>query len=315
MLSYLLAVLAAGCNAASNILQRKANRDEPAELQMSLRLMIDLLHRPVWLAGLVTVIASFLLDGAALRFGRLAQVQPILVLELPLTLVGASMVFRSARLRRLDWTAILVMTAGLAGLIYFLDPSGPVRHAVPAVTWIVGTAATAGAVAACVVAATRGGRNRRPALLGLGAGICFGLTAAFMKSATGALHHGAAGVFESWSTYAMVASGLVAMFLMQNALQAGRLIAAQPGITLADPGVAILWGVFAFGERVRGGAYAAGAVAGGLAVAVGVVLMSRSPLLADQATENEDRATESEDRATESEDRAAEREHRAAQES
>ncbi len=81
----------------------------------------------------------------------------------------------------------------------------------------------------------------------------------------------------------MVASGLVAMFLMQNALQAGRLIAAQPGISLADPGVSILWGILAFGERIRGGAYTAGAVLSGVALAAGVVMLSRSPLLHEQS--------------------------------
>lgn len=282
MLSYVLAVLAAGCNAGSNILQRKANRDEPPEVQMRLELVIDLLHRPVWLAGLAAVTASFLLDAAALHLGHLASVQPILVLELPLTLVGASSVLRSARLRPREWAAIATMTAGVAGLIFFLDPSGPGRHHISAVTWIVGVGATIAVIAACVVGSSRGGPGRRPALLGLSAGIAFGLTAAFMKSATGALGRGAPGVFETWSTYALVCSGLTAMFLMQNALQAGRLIAAQPGITLADPGVAILWGVTAFGERVRGGAYAAGAIVAGAALVAGVLVLSRSPGLHDE---------------------------------
>lgn len=279
MLSYLLAVLAAASNAASNVLQRQANRQEPPEVAMSARLVIDLLHRPVWLAGLVTVIASFLLDAAALSQGRLAAVQPVLVLELPLTLVGASRVFRSARMRLREWSAIAVMSAGLAGLIFFLDPSQAHHHGIRAATWIVGVAVTVGAIVLCVVGSSRGGPGRRPALLGLASGIGFGLTAAFMKNATGVLHQGPAAVFETWTTYAMAVSGLTAMFLMQNALQAGRLIAAQPGITLADPGVAILWGVLAFGERIRGGAYTAGALVAGLALAMGVVVLSRSPLL------------------------------------
>ena len=43
------------------------------------------------------------------------------------------------------------------------------------------------------------------------------------------------------------------MFLVQSALNAGRLIAAQPGLTLSDPIISILWGVLAFHERVRAG--------------------------------------------------------------
>jgi hypothetical protein len=279
MLSYVLAVLAAGCNAASNILQRKANREEPPEAAMRLKLILDLVQRPVWLAGLATVTASFLLDAAALNFGRLAAVQPILVLELPLTLIGASLVFSAARLRLREWSAVVIMTAGLAGLIYCLDPSRGHQRGVPPLTWIIGVAITVGGMAACIAASSRGGPSRRPALLGLASGIGFGLTAAFMKSATGGLHHGAFGIFETWTTYAMALSGLAAMFLMQNALQAGRLIAAQPGITLADPGVAILWGVLAFGEQIRSGLFLIGTVGSGVALAVGVVVLSRSHLL------------------------------------
>lgn len=100
-----------------------------------------------------------------------------------------------------------------------------------------------------------------------------------MKDTTIYLRVSPVAVFETWSTYAMIASGLLAMFLMQNALQAGRLIAAQPGITLADPGEAILWGVLAFREQIRGGFYTVGTVLAGLAVAGGVVILSRSPLL------------------------------------
>ena len=279
MLGYLLAVLAAGFNAVSNILQREANRQEPPEVAMRLRLILDLLHRPIWLAGVATVTASFVLDAAALSVGRLAGVQPVLVLELPLTLFGASVVLRGARLRTREWLAIAGMSAGVAGLIFFLDPTQGHQHGVRPLTWAVGVALTVGAVGACVSFSSRGGPSRRPALLGLASGVGFGLTAAFMKAATAALGQGPAAVFETWSTYAMVLSGLVAMFLMQNALQAGRLIAAQPGITLADPGVAILWGVLAFGERIRGGAYTAGAVLSGLALAAGVMVLSNSPLL------------------------------------
>lgn len=280
-LSFPLAVLAAACNAASNILQRKADKEEPPELAMKPQLILDLLHRPVWLAGLGTVIVSFLLDGAALSMGQLAAVQPILVLELPMTLIVGARVF-GARMHRRDWLAIAVMTAGLAGLIFFLNPTQPTVHHVTVLRWVIGGGVTAAAVVLCILASSRGGPARRPALLGLAAGIAFGLTAAFMKNATHGLHHGPTGVFVTWSTYAMAATGLVAMFLMQNALQAGPLFAAQPGITLADPAVAILWGVLIYVEQTRQGLWLLGALASALALGAGTVLLSRSPLLQEQ---------------------------------
>lgn len=289
MLSFFLAVLAAACNAASNVLQRKADRDEPPELAMSPRLILDLVQRPVWLAGFGTVIVSFLLDGAALSMGQLAAVQPILVLELPMTLIAGSRVFGS-RMHKREWAAVSVMTAGLAGLIYFLDPTASSRHGVPVLSWVIAGGVTGAAVVVCVLASSRGGPARRPGLLGLAAGISFGMTAAFMKEATHALHHGPVGVFETWSTYAMAAAGLIAMFLMQNALQAGPLFAAQPGITLADPGVAILWGVLVYGEQTRQGLWLLGAGAAAVALGAGTLLLCRSPLLQESAGSPEDQA-------------------------
>jgi hypothetical protein len=57
----------------------------------------------------------------------------------------------------------------------------------------------------------------------------------------------------SWQLYAMVGTRIAAMFLLQSAMNAGRLVAAQPGLTLTDPIVSILWGVLVFHEQVRTG--------------------------------------------------------------
>jgi drug/metabolite transporter (DMT)-like permease len=77
------------------------------------------------------------------------------------------------------------------------------------------------------------------------------------------------------------------MFLTQSAMNAGRLVVAQPALTLTDPVVSILWGVLAFHEKVRGGWYAIFAGVCGIVIAVGVVTLARSPLLSSAAQENE----------------------------
>ena len=70
----------------------------------------------------LAVIAGFLLQATALSGGELAVVEPVLVLELPATLILASWVFRS-RLRRREWSTTAATAAGLAGLMFFLAPS------------------------------------------------------------------------------------------------------------------------------------------------------------------------------------------------
>jgi drug/metabolite transporter (DMT)-like permease len=113
MLSYVLAVLAACANATSSVLQRKANRDVPRRQNLSLRLIGSLLHEPVWFGGILAICVGFLLQATALGEGQLSEVEPILILELPLTLILAARVF-GQRMRRWEWESAAAMTAGLA---------------------------------------------------------------------------------------------------------------------------------------------------------------------------------------------------------
>ena len=278
MLGFALAALAAVGNAASNILQRLANARAGPALSLSPRLFVELVRQPVWLAGVAAVIASFLLQAGALDAGALAAVQPVIIMELPLTLVAASLVL-GASLGSREWSAVLFMTVGLVVLILFLDPRPVPRLDVPALTWVLAIVSSLAAIAALVLAGLRTVGDRRAALWGAAVGVDFGLTAAFMKGMTHALHHGLAGVLASWPTYAMVAAGISAMYLLQHALNAGTLVAAQPGITLLDPLTAILWGALVFGEPTSGGVDRVWAALGAVLLAGGSYLLARSPVL------------------------------------
>lgn len=277
--SFVLAIAAAFSNAASNVLQRVANRDEPEDRSLSWRLMWDLLHRPLWLAGLGTVTLSFVLQASALTLGSLSAVQPVIVVELPLTLVAAA-VFLHAPLGRREWMAIGLLAVGLAVMLVSLDPR-PASTSVGAATWAVGGGLSLGAVAVLVLAGWRSHGPRRAALYGAATGVDFGFTAALMKGTTQTFSHGPVAVATHWTTYAMVAAGIAGMFLMQNAVHAGRLVAAQPGITLLDPFTAVLWGVVAFGEPVNHGPLLVVAAAGAAAMAAGALVLARSGALAD----------------------------------
>jgi hypothetical protein len=132
------------------------------------------------------------------------------------------------------------------------------------------------------------GSARQAAVLAVAAGAAFGLTAALIKGMTETFSQGFTVLLTSWELYGMIAAGALGMFLVQSAMNAGRLIAAQPGLTLSDPIVSILWGVFVFGERVRGGWYIALAVVSGLIMTAAVVVLARSPLLADESARQEE---------------------------
>ena len=292
MLSCFLAVLAACANAASSVLQRKANREIPQNENLSWRLIQSLLHKPVWFGGILAVTVGFLLQASALGAGELAVVEPILVLELPLTLILASWVFGSTMGWR-EWTSTLAMTAGLAGLLYFLAPAPGVSDNVEPYVWLIGIGVNLAVVGALVAwgrqgPAGRGGgggkgsSSHQAAVFGIAAGAAFGLTAALMKGMTTHFSNGFGALFTNWQIYAMVATGVLGIFLVQSALNAGRLIAAQPGLTLSDPIVSILWGVLAFNEKVRGGTLnLLLAALSTVLMAAAVVALARSPVLAD----------------------------------
>jgi drug/metabolite transporter (DMT)-like permease len=292
VLSYLLAVLAACANATSSVLQRKANREVPKKQNLSARLIWSLAHQPAWFGGILAITAGFLLQAAALGNGQLSVVEPILVLELPATLVLASWVFR-ARLGRREWACVVAMAVALGGLLFTLSPSGGQTAKVRWYAWLIAIGVNL-AVAGVLVAFGRRGpagsgdrtentsSARQAALFGVAAGSVFGLTAALMKGMTGTFTGGITGVLTHWELYAMITTGVLGMFLLQSAMNAGRLIAAQPGLTLSDPIVSVLWGVLVFGEQVRAGWFVLLAVFSALALGAAVLVLTRSPLMSEE---------------------------------
>lgn len=144
--------------------------------------------------------------------------------------------------------------------------------------WLVALACCLGAAAALTATAVR----RRPgaaraACLALAAALCYALTAALLKSAAQTWQSdGIAGFFSVWQTYGFAVVGVVALFLLENALQSGPLTFSQPALTLGDACTSVALGVALFGERLRGGWWLVPEIGGGVLVLAGIVLLSRS---------------------------------------
>jgi hypothetical protein len=278
--SVVLAACAACCNAFSSVLQRKANRAEAEDVPFGPRMLLDVLQRPAWLGGFVAMIASFLLQATALGYGSLALVEPVLAVELPLTLVLAGWLLHRPVNRRDGWTAA-AMAAGLALFLAALDPTGGSAAGVKTTAALLATGVTAAGVAALAAGAHFGPARFKAALFGAASGAAFGLTASLMKLAVETLrHHGVAAMFAGWHVYAMAVAGVVALLLLQAALHAGTLVEAQPGITLLDPLVSVLWGIVVLGERTRAGLVLILAGLGAAVLAAAVFALVRSPTLA-----------------------------------
>lgn len=292
MLALLLGFLAAVANAGANVLQRAANRDEPSELEFSPQLIARLVRKPIWLAGIGMMTSSFLLQAAGLGFGTLAAVEPLLVLELPLTLV-ASAIWLGGSLGRREWLAVAGMTAGTVALIAFLGPHGGSSQ-IAASVWLVAIIATVALAATVFVIARRNhDPGRRATLLGVCTGTADGLAASLMKGMTQHFAHGGIlGVLTAWQLYGTIVAGVTAVWLRQNADNAGQLVAAQPGMTLADPYVSIIWGAAVFQESFRGGFWIVLALLAGAVMSVSAVALARAPdLHGEQAAQEKGHRT------------------------
>ena len=126
---------------------------------------------------------------------------------------------------------------------------------------------------------TRG--EPRAALLGLAAACGYALTAALMKNAMADLDEGAVQFFTNWHIYATAAAGVGSLFLLQNALQAGSLVASQPMLTVGDALISISLGVTLFSEQLRVGWWLVPEIIALTAIIVGCIQVSKSPLAAE----------------------------------
>jgi drug/metabolite transporter (DMT)-like permease len=278
-LSFLCALLAAMGNAVANVMQRKASLEEPKQRGFGPALLWDLVRRSTWLLGFGGMVASFVLQAVALGLGELSAVETVITLEVPLTLLVASRVFKT-RLGRAEWSGVIVMTGSMIVLLVVLDPRPGNETDVSHATYALAGGATVATIAALVIAAQRGHRIWRTACLGAAAGTSFGLTATLIKETAAQLSaRGVYGVVSTWQTYAAISTGLLGVVLMQWALHSGTLLAAQPGFTLMDPLVSIFWGVLVYHEVTRGGLWLIPASLSAVAIGAGVVLLARSPLL------------------------------------
>ncbi len=278
VVSVVFALLAAASNATATVLQRRAAQDVPLSEGFRARLFVDLLHRPAWLGGMAAVMAAACFQALALVNGALAVVQPIFVLELPFALLVGGLVLRR-RVTRRGWTAVVCIAAGLGVALAAAAPSAGTGQAA-AGGWVVAIVCCVGVMTAAVRIALRLPAGRaRAACFGSAAAIGYALTAALIKDATHAWQTGGVtGFFLAWQTYAFAAAGVCALFLLQNAVQSGPLVASQPALTLGDALVSLALGVTLYAEEVRTGWWLVPEIAGAGLILYGVLQLARIPL-------------------------------------
>ena len=148
-----LALLAAGLFAVSTVAQQRSAATVPDERARGLGLIRVLVRRPRWWAGVIGDGGGYLVQAAALGFGSLLLVQPLLVTTLLFALpLGAAWAGRT--LTRTDWVWAALLAVSLAVFVVSGNPTDGVDRA-PVRDWLPAGAVLAGLFLVCVVAAAR----------------------------------------------------------------------------------------------------------------------------------------------------------------
>ena len=281
-MAFLLAALAAFTNAVTSVLQRIGVESAPESSTMHLSLISHAIKRGIWLIGFGLMLVQFGLQASALKYGQLSVVQPVLTTELLFLLLILVVWFRY-RLGAREWFGALLVVGGLGGFFLAAHPRG--GQLLPTTgEWVVASVILISAVAACIVAGMHGPRWWRAAAFGASASITAAYGAALTKAITGYVSEGWGHVFTHFEPYMLAVSGLGTVFLLQNALHAGPITASRTTLVTMNPLLSIVLGVTLFGDVLRGGALWISLEVVALAVlVVGVVVLTRSPLVAGAA--------------------------------
>jgi drug/metabolite transporter (DMT)-like permease len=270
-----LAILAAVLFALGTVLQQKgtlsteAAGDDP-------RFLLQILHRPVWLAGMVLQSTGWVVQAMALDRGSLVVVQSLTALSLVLALpLGALLTNQHIGRRELTGASLT-----LVGIIFFISagqPQGGTDHP-SASAWWAACLITAGLVLMLFMVGRRFTGAAKALTFGAAAGLGYGLQAAVTKTFVTEIGGGVLGLLASWSTYVLIISALTGFALQQSSLKTGVLAPAMASSNSVTLFSSVVLGIAVYGETLakNGNAHAGSTVVGLVVAVVGIAFLAGS---------------------------------------
>jgi drug/metabolite transporter (DMT)-like permease len=232
------------------VLQQRVAATAPLSEMLHFRLLFDLMRRPLWWCGIVSMVAGQLLSGYALDLATVAVVEPLLSCSLLFALGFSSLMCR----QRIKWTEISGAVLLSAALGVFIAVGHPRSSPSPEPNNAIITIAVLAVIAAVTILVFLGKRRdlvRESILLATAAGLLYGLQdAATRATVLQAKHHGVAAIVTNPWGYIVVGSATVGILLSQSAFKAARLDYSLPPIAAAEPMAGIALGVGLLGDVV-----------------------------------------------------------------
>jgi drug/metabolite transporter (DMT)-like permease len=268
---------AACCFALGSLVQQGVAR-ESGERILRIRLLLDLIRQPRWVAGVALAFGSFVIQGVALAFGPLTLVQPLAATDVLFALPFIARRNRRGLTRR-DAAGALMVTAGI---VVFLVVSPPTSgRGVPGLAAWLPAFTVIGIVAGGSAAAALRVRGRpRVIWLAAAAACFFGLLDALTKSTVDIISARGAGVLTTWEPYALMAAAIMGALFGQSAYGAGALSLTLPVIDTVEPVSAVVIGATVFGEKLASSpGHLAFQLAGGVVAVVGIAVLSSSSIV------------------------------------
>ena len=243
--------------------------------------LFRLIAVPVWLLGTLILVTGYVTQGAALDRGKLVVVQPLLVT----TIVWALPLgywLTAQRVASRQALGALVVVIGLALFVLVGDPNAGVDDTADR-NFILAMLAIGGVVGALLLwVRTKTAPALRAAILGVCAGLLFGLSATFDKPVINDLHVSIGEAAGDWRTWALLGFGLMAFLIQQLSLATGQLAPAMAAVSVSNPAVSVVLGILLYQERLtRPGWHVLVAVVALLAAFAGATIIT----LANHETE------------------------------
>jgi drug/metabolite transporter (DMT)-like permease len=282
-LAIVFAVAAAISFAVANVVQQRVAAKLRTAAAFDSAVLLRLIRRPLWLAGLALVILSITLQATALGLGRLVLIEPVLASSL-LFALGLAAWADHRRMRPIEWLAALATFAGLVVFLSVARPSG--GHTSASFGQLAVAAAIAGAIAIISgLLSVRMPPLRRALTLGVGGGIAAGATDATTKTVAFLVGTTKLGVFADPRLYLLVVIGLLTYTMQQNGYRSAGLAAFLPVFSVLDPAVGSVLGLILYHERLAGGPVRiAIEIAAVLAAFWGIAELAKSTAIAEPIT-------------------------------